>query len=29
MDPKTGKPLDATKPAGQWSHVRLLISPEK
>ena len=28
-DPKTGKPLDATKPAGQWNHVRLLISPEK
>lgn len=29
QDPKTGKPLDATKPAGQWNHVRLLISPEK
>ncbi len=28
-DPKTGKPLDATKPVGQWNHVRLLISPEK
>ena len=28
-DPKTGKPLDATKPAGQWNHVRLLISPTK
>jgi len=28
-DPKTGKPLDATKPAGQWNHIRLLISPEK
>ncbi|HTL59501.1 MAG TPA: DUF1080 domain-containing protein [Candidatus Limnocylindrales bacterium] len=28
-DPKTGKPLDATKPAGQWNHVRLLITPEK
>lgn len=28
-DPATGKPLDATKPAGQWNHVRLLISPEK
>ena len=28
-DPKTGKPLDATKPAGQWNHVRLLMSPEK
>jgi hypothetical protein len=29
VDPKTGKPLDATKPAGQWNHVRLLISPAK
>jgi hypothetical protein len=28
-DPNTGKPLDATKPAGQWNRVRLLISPEK
>ncbi len=28
-DPNTGKPLDATKPAGQWNHIRLLISPEK
>ncbi len=28
-DPKTGKPLDATKPAGQWNHVRLLITPDK
>ncbi len=29
MDPKTGKCLDATKPAGEWNHIRLLISPEK
>ncbi|HEY7116839.1 MAG TPA: DUF1080 domain-containing protein [Tepidisphaeraceae bacterium] len=29
VDPKTGKPIDATKPAGQWNHVRVLISPEK
>jgi len=29
VDPGTGKPLDATKPVGQWNHVRLLISPEK
>jgi len=29
LDPQTGKPLDATKPAGQWNHVRLLITPEK
>jgi hypothetical protein len=28
-DPATGKPLDATKPAGQWNQIRLLISPEK
>jgi len=28
-DPKTGKPLDATKPVGQWNHVRILIAPEK
>lgn len=27
-DPKTGKPLDATKPAGEWNHVRLVISPD-
>jgi len=28
-DPATGKPLDATKPAGEWNHVRLLVTPEK
>lgn len=28
-DPKTGKPLDATKPAGEWNHVRLVIGPDK
>jgi len=28
-DPKTGKPLDATKPVGEWNHVRLVISPKK
>jgi len=28
-DPKTGKTLDATKPAGQWNHMRIVISPEK
>ena len=27
-DPKTGKPLDATKPAGEWNRVRLLITPQ-
>ena len=29
IDPKTGQILDATKPAGQWNHVRLLVSPQK
>ncbi|MEI7808911.1 MAG: DUF1080 domain-containing protein, partial [Verrucomicrobiota bacterium] len=29
VDPKTGQTLDATKPVGEWNHVRLLISPEK
>jgi serine/threonine protein kinase len=28
-DPRTGRPLDATKPVGEWNHVRLLVSPEK
>lgn len=28
-DPATGKPIDATKPAGEWNHVRLVISPEQ
>ena len=28
-DSKTGKPLDATKPAGEWNHIRLVISPDK
>ena len=29
LDPKTGKTLDATKPVGEWNHIRLLITPEK
>lgn len=29
LDPRTGKPIDATKPAGQWNHVRLVIGPQK
>lgn len=29
MDPRTDKPVDATLPAGEWNHVRLVISPEK
>ena len=29
IDPKTGQTLDATKPVGEWNHVRLLITPEK
>ncbi len=28
-DPATDKPLDATKPAGEWNHIRVVISPEK
>jgi len=24
VDPKTGKPVDATKPVGQWNHVKLV-----
>jgi hypothetical protein len=27
-DPKTGKPLDSTKPAGEWNRVRLRIGPD-
>src|SRR5206468_8104565 len=29
LDAKTGKPVDATKPAGKWNHIRIVISPEK
>jgi hypothetical protein len=29
IDPSTGKTLDATKPVGEWNHVRLLLTPEK
>jgi hypothetical protein len=29
VDARTGKILDATKPAGEWNHVRLLVTPEK
>lgn len=29
IDPNTGKPVDATKPAGEWNRLRLLITPEK
>ncbi len=29
IDPKTGRTLDATKPVGEWNHVRLLVSPQK
>ncbi|MBN1845004.1 MAG: DUF1080 domain-containing protein [Sedimentisphaerales bacterium] len=29
INPKTGRILDATRPAGQWNHVRLLITPER
>jgi hypothetical protein len=29
IDTKTGKPVDATKPAGEWNQVRLILSPTK
>ena len=29
IDPATGKTLDATKPVGEWNHIRLVISPQK
>ncbi len=29
VDPATGHTLDATKPVGEWNHVRLLVTPEK
>lgn len=29
VDPKTDKPLDATKPVGEWNTVRLVVTPEK
>jgi hypothetical protein len=28
IDPKTGKTLDTTKPAGKWNHLRIVISPK-
>jgi Domain of Unknown Function (DUF1080) len=27
IDPKTQKPLDTTKPAGEWNHIRIVIAP--
>jgi len=27
IDPKTNKPLDATKPVGTWNHMRVVIAP--
>jgi hypothetical protein len=27
IDPKTGKPIDATKPVGEWNHIRIVIAP--
>jgi hypothetical protein len=29
IDPKTGKTLDATKPAGEWNQIRLIVTPTK
>jgi hypothetical protein len=26
VDPKTGKPLDATKPIGEWNHLRIILN---
>jgi hypothetical protein len=26
LDPKTNKPLDATKPVGQWNHIKLICN---
>src|SRR5206468_5727541 len=26
-DPKTGQPRDATKPVGEWNHIRVVIAP--
>ncbi|MCB9892429.1 MAG: DUF1080 domain-containing protein [Planctomycetes bacterium] len=28
VDPATGQPVDATKPAGTWNNVRLIVRPE-
>jgi hypothetical protein len=27
IDPKTNKPVDATKPVGEWNHIRIVIAP--
>ena len=27
--PENRNPLDATKPVGQWNHIRLLVTPQK
>jgi hypothetical protein len=29
IDPATQKPIDATKPFGEWNHIAVLITPEK
>src|SRR5476649_2731256 len=29
LNPVTGRILDATKPAGEWNHIRLLVTPGK
>ncbi|MCO5053457.1 MAG: DUF1080 domain-containing protein [Verrucomicrobiae bacterium] len=28
-DPRTGQPIDATLPAGQWNQIRLVVTPDK
>ncbi len=27
IDPKTNKPVDATKPVGEWNHIRIVLAP--
>jgi hypothetical protein len=27
IDPKTNKPVDATKPVGEWNHIKIVIAP--
>jgi hypothetical protein len=29
IDPKTGKTLDTTKPAGEWGHIKIVIGEDK
>lgn len=29
VNSKTGKPVDATKPLGEWNHLRIIVAPDK